>query len=158
MMERGATNTPLDPPSRGELSSLDLPLAEALDSIVIPSREDLAVDVLAVGAHPDDVELGVGGLLHKLARLGYRVGILDLTRGEMGSRGTVEERAAESQSAARILGDRRPERACERLEGGLGEVMVIPAGPAQVQRGPRRPRERLHQKRQQQLHHPAAGG
>lgn len=61
-------------------------------------------DVLAIGAHPDDVELGVGGLLHKLSQRGRRVVILDLTRGEMGTRGTVEERAAEGEAAARILG------------------------------------------------------
>ena len=62
------------------------------------------VDVLAVGAHPDDVELGIGGLVHKLAQRGHTVGILDLTRGEMSTRGTVEERDAEAQEAARILG------------------------------------------------------
>lgn len=62
------------------------------------------VDVLAVGAHPDDVELGIGGLVCKLAQQGYRVGILDLTRGEMSSRGTVDERAREAANAARILG------------------------------------------------------
>ena len=62
------------------------------------------VEVLAVGAHPDDVELGVGGLVHKLTRGGRRVGILDLTQGEMSSRGTVEERAHEGREAARILG------------------------------------------------------
>jgi bacillithiol biosynthesis deacetylase BshB1 len=62
------------------------------------------VDVLAVGAHPDDVELGIGGLLHKLSHHGYLVGILDLTQGELGTRGTVEEREAEAANAARILG------------------------------------------------------
>lgn len=69
------------------------------------------VDVLAVGAHPDDVELGIGGILHKLASHGYSVAILDLTRGEMSSRGTVEERAAEAAEAARILGVARRENA-----------------------------------------------
>jgi bacillithiol biosynthesis deacetylase BshB1 len=72
-----------------------------------------AVDVLAVGAHPDDVELGCGGLLHKLAQAGKRVGILDLTRGEMGTRGTPEERAAEADRAAAILG------VAERANAGL---------------------------------------
>jgi len=77
---------------------------ESLESVILPVGEDLAVDVLAVGAHPDDVELGVGGLLHKLAHLGHRTAILDLTRGEMGSRGSVEERMAEAKAAAAILG------------------------------------------------------
>jgi len=76
----------------------------SFDSMILPVGEDLAVDVMAVGAHPDDVELGAGGLLHKLARLGHRTAILDLTRGEMGSRGSVEERMAEAQAAAAILG------------------------------------------------------
>ncbi len=62
------------------------------------------VDVLAVGAHPDDVELGVGGLIGKWVRAGARVAILDLSRGEMGSRGSVDERADEAAEAARILG------------------------------------------------------
>lgn len=71
----------------------------------------MTVDVLAVGAHPDDVELGVGGLVHKLAQHGRTVGILDLTHGEMGTRGSVEERAAEAANAARILGVTRRENA-----------------------------------------------
>lgn len=62
------------------------------------------MDVLAIGAHPDDVDLGMGGLAHKLARTGRQVAILDLSRGEMGTRGTVEERLAEAAEAARRLG------------------------------------------------------
>ncbi|HMM33555.1 MAG TPA: PIG-L family deacetylase, partial [Thermoanaerobaculia bacterium] len=64
------------------------------------------VEVLAVGAHPDDVELGCGGTLALLARAGRSVGILDLTRGEAGTRGTPETRAAEAAESARILGAR----------------------------------------------------
>ncbi len=64
----------------------------------------MAVDVLAIGAHPDDVEIGIGGLVHKLTRNGYTVGLIDLTRGEMSTRGTVEDRAVEGQQAAKILG------------------------------------------------------
>ena len=48
------------------------------------------LDVLALGAHPDDIELTCGGTLAQCVRQGYRVGILDLTRGEMGTRGTPE--------------------------------------------------------------------
>ena len=64
----------------------------------------MQVDVLCVGAHPDDVEVGIGGLVRKMTAAGHAVGILDLTRGEMGSRGMVEERRAEASEAARILG------------------------------------------------------
>lgn len=64
----------------------------------------MAVDVLAIGAHPDDVELGCGATVALLARRGRRVGILHLTRGEMGTRGTVEERRREAERAAEILG------------------------------------------------------
>lgn len=62
------------------------------------------VDIMAFGAHPDDVEIGAGGLLAKEAALGYKVGIVDLTKGEMGTRGTSEIRASEAQRAAEILG------------------------------------------------------
>ena len=61
------------------------------------------VDILAIFAHPDDVELTVGGTMLKMKSLGYRTGALDVTRGEMGTRGTVEGRAAEAEDAARIL-------------------------------------------------------
>ena len=63
----------------------------------------MSVDVLAIGAHPDDVELGVGGTLLQLANQGYAVGILDLTLGELSSRGTVEERMIEAQHASDLL-------------------------------------------------------
>jgi len=62
------------------------------------------VDLLAIFPHPDDAELGCGGTLAKSAANGHRVGIVDLARGEMASRGTVELRAAESQRAAKVLG------------------------------------------------------
>ena len=62
------------------------------------------LDVLAIGAHPDDVELGCGGTLALLARQGRRVGILHLTRGERGTRGTSAEREDEARSAAAALG------------------------------------------------------
>ena len=67
-------------------------------------RTNKALDVLAVGAHPDDVELTCGGTLIRCVKQGYRVGILDLTRGEMGTRGTPELRAKEAAAAARTLG------------------------------------------------------
>ncbi len=62
-----------------------------------------ALDVLAIAAHRDDVEQTCGGTLLKMAERGQRTGILDLTQGEMGTRGTAEERALEAQEAARIL-------------------------------------------------------
>jgi bacillithiol biosynthesis deacetylase BshB1 len=62
------------------------------------------VDVLAIGAHPDDVELGCGGTLALLARQGRRVGIVHLTRGERGTRGTAAERRREAEAAAAALG------------------------------------------------------
>lgn len=62
------------------------------------------VDILAIFAHPDDLELLVGGTMAKLKSLGYATGALDVTRGEMGTRGTVEGRAVEAEEAAEILG------------------------------------------------------
>jgi bacillithiol biosynthesis deacetylase BshB1 len=62
-----------------------------------------ALDVLAIAAHRDDVEQTCGGALLKMAQRGRRTGILDLTQGEMGTRGTAEDRASEAAAAARIL-------------------------------------------------------
>ena len=61
------------------------------------------IDILAIFAHPDDVELTVGGTLLKMKSLGYRTGVLDVTRGEMGTRGTVDGREQEAKDAAEIL-------------------------------------------------------
>lgn len=62
------------------------------------------LDVIAFGAHPDDVELSCGGTLAKLKSKGYSIGIIDLTRGELGTRGTAEIRDNEAAEAAKILG------------------------------------------------------
>ncbi|HVG31407.1 MAG TPA: bacillithiol biosynthesis deacetylase BshB1 [Pyrinomonadaceae bacterium] len=67
------------------------------------STEITPLDALAVFSHPDDAELTAGGTLLKLKHLGYRTGVLDMTRGEMGTRGTAEQRADEAREAARIL-------------------------------------------------------
>jgi N-acetylglucosamine malate deacetylase 1 len=61
------------------------------------------LDILAIAAHRDDVEQTCGGTLLKMAQLGHRTGILDLTKGEMGTRGSAEERAREAEAAAKIL-------------------------------------------------------
>src|SRR5437867_10187251 len=61
------------------------------------------LDILALAAHRDDVEQTCGGTLLKMAQLGHRTGILDLTQGEMGTRGSAEDRAREAAEAARLL-------------------------------------------------------
>ena len=66
--------------------------------------KEIKLDILAFGAHPDDVELGCGGTLAKEISLGKKVGIIDLTRGELGTRGSVETRNKESQAASKIIG------------------------------------------------------
>ncbi len=63
-----------------------------------------AVDLLAFGPHPDDLEIGLGGTLAKHAALGHTVGLCDLTRGELSSNGTPEERVQEADAARRVLG------------------------------------------------------
>ena len=65
---------------------------------------DRSIDILAFGAHPDDVELGCGGTIVKEVKLGKSVGIIDLTRGELGTRGTPEIRDEESANAAKVMG------------------------------------------------------
>jgi len=64
------------------------------------------LDILALSPHPDDVELCCGGLIAKMSRKGYRIGIVDLTKGELGTEGTAEERMQEAAKAAEILGVR----------------------------------------------------
>ena len=64
----------------------------------------MPLDVLAFGAHPDDIEIGVGGVLARHAALGDAVGLCDLTAGELGSNGTPDERRAEADAAAEVLG------------------------------------------------------
>ncbi len=67
------------------------------------SDRSAAVDILAFGPHPDDLEIGLGGTLAKHAALGHRVGLCDLTAGEMGSNGTVDERLREAEAARAVL-------------------------------------------------------
>ena len=64
----------------------------------------MKLDILAFGAHPDDVELGCSGTIAKEISLGKKVGIIDLTRGELGTRGSVEIRNLEAVKASKILG------------------------------------------------------
>jgi bacillithiol biosynthesis deacetylase BshB1 len=64
----------------------------------------MRLDLLAIAAHPDDVELTCGGTLIKMRQRGYKTGVLDLTAGEMGTRGTPATRAQEAARAAKILG------------------------------------------------------
>lgn len=66
--------------------------------------EAQTVDILAFGAHPDDVELSAAGTLLKHKAAGYSIGIVDLTQGELGSRGTIQTRYEEADAAAKILG------------------------------------------------------
>ncbi len=76
----------------------------------------MTLDLLAIAPHPDDVELTCGGTLLKMADAGYRTGILDLTEGETGTRGTPEIRAREAARAAKILG------AKVRLNAGMPDA------------------------------------
>lgn len=64
----------------------------------------IKLDILVFGAHPDDVELGCGGTIIKEVRSGKKVGIIDLTRGELGTRGTAKSRDEETKKAAAIMG------------------------------------------------------
>lgn len=64
----------------------------------------MKLDILAIGAHPDDVELSCGATLAKEVANGKKVGVLDLTRGELGTRGSAEMRDEEATAAGKILG------------------------------------------------------
>jgi bacillithiol biosynthesis deacetylase BshB1 len=67
------------------------------------NMNDAQLDVLVIAAHPDDAELSVGGTLIKLALMGYKTGVADMTRGELGTRGTPEIRAEEAAQSAIVL-------------------------------------------------------
>ena len=69
-----------------------------------PTLLNMKLDILVLAAHPDDAELGCGGTIAKHISLGYKVGIVDFTRGELGTRGTPQTREAEASAAAEILG------------------------------------------------------
>lgn len=92
----------------------------------------MKIDLLAIAAHPDDVELTSGGTLLKTASAGYRTAILDLTRGEMGTRGTPQTRLREAAAAAKILGVRArlnlalPDarlRVCDEYKAAIARVI-----------------------------------
>src|SRR3990170_2336459 len=74
------------------------------------------VDLLAIAAHRDDVELTCAGTLIKMARAGYRTGIVDLTGGETGTRGDAATRGKEAEAAARVMG------VAERVNAGLPDA------------------------------------
>ena len=76
------------------------------------------VDIVAIAAHPDDAELTCGGTLAKAANSGYKTAIVDLTKGEMGTRGTPEQRAAEAAKAAEVLG------VAKRINAGLPDAGI----------------------------------
>lgn len=111
------------------------------------------LDVLAFAAHPDDVELCAGGTVCLLSEQGYRVGIVDLTRGERGSRGTPEGRLAEAAEAARILGL----AARENLGLPDGHLADTPENQARVVRMVRRYRPRVVLLNAPECRHPDHG-
>src|SRR5512134_1044113 len=88
------------------------------------------VDLLAIGPHPDDIEIGIGGIVAKHTALGHRVGLCDLTAGEMGSNGTVDERLAEAEAARVVLGAtwRANLRLPDRALGSAPDHMRLVAG------------------------------
>lgn len=86
--------------------------------------EPTQVDILAIGPHPDDIEIGMAGSLLKWIDGGATVGLIDLTRGELGTKGTAEERLAESREAARRMG------AAFRINLGLPDGAVADDPPS----------------------------
>ncbi|HEU5290289.1 MAG TPA: PIG-L family deacetylase, partial [Cyclobacteriaceae bacterium] len=64
----------------------------------------MKLDLLILAAHPDDAELGCGGTIAKHVKMGHKVGVVDFTRGELGTRGTIETRSHEAADASKILG------------------------------------------------------
>ena len=77
---------------------------QAISTEMTSLSSKYSIDVLAIAAHRDDIEQTCGGTLLKISQRGQRTGILDLTKGEMGTRGTAEDRAREAEAADRVLG------------------------------------------------------
>lgn len=75
-----------------------------VDSAFFYLYENMKLDILAIGVHPDDVELSCSGTLLKHIAMGHKIGLLDLTRGELGTRGSAETRDTESENAKQIMG------------------------------------------------------
>jgi bacillithiol biosynthesis deacetylase BshB1 len=80
----------------------------------------MKLDILAFGAHPDDIEISAGGMIISEVRQGKRVGLVDMTRGEMGTRGTPEIRDQEAKNAAQMMGVAMRENL--EMEDGLFEL------------------------------------
>lgn len=99
----------------------------------------MKLDILAFGAHPDDVELFAGGTMAKMASLGYATGIVDMSRGELGTRGTPSLRKQEAAKAAGILGVKTR----ENLGFADGDVMVTSGARLKVIRVLRKYRPRI---------------
>jgi bacillithiol biosynthesis deacetylase BshB1 len=83
----------------------------------------MSIDLLVFGPHPDDLEIGLGGTIARHVAEGHSVGLCDLTEGEMGSNGTVPERRAEAEAAARVLGAAWR----ENLRWPDGDISATPA-------------------------------
>jgi LmbE family N-acetylglucosaminyl deacetylase len=83
----------------------------------------MILDVLVFAAHPDDAELAMGGTIARFANEGFSVGIVDLTRGEMGTRGSAETRQKEALEAAKIL------------KTSIRENLLIPDGDIEISNG-----------------------
>jgi bacillithiol biosynthesis deacetylase BshB1 len=86
------------------------------------THDETSVDVLAIAAHRDDIEQTCGGTLLRMAARGLRTGILDLTQGESGTRGSAQERAAEASDAGRILGVRH-RQALDLPDGAIANTL-----------------------------------
>ena len=99
----------------------------------------MKLHALAIGAHPDDIELSVSGTLIKLADSGYHTGVVDMVRGELGSRGTPEIRAREAKASARIMGL----KVRENLKLKDGEIFDTPAARLKLVRALRKYRPDL---------------
>jgi len=91
------------------------------------------LDLLVFGPHPDDIEIGLGGTIAKHTASGHRVGLCDLTRGELGSNGTVEERAAEAEAARAVLGAAFRE-SLGWADGAIGGAEHVRAAAAYIRR------------------------